>query len=128
MIEPSASWPKSQTAPPPPIKRANPDRIPVSIHDGALIAHVNEEVAARLMAAGVAETFRSGPRRYLRLPRGISIPHTGRGWDIIELLRGWHGDKRAANYIANRDRESERLTYLPPSRTTGRRSAPRPTK
>ena len=102
-----------QTAPP--NKRANPDGIPVRLCDGTLIAHVNQELADRLMVAGDAETCRRGPRRYLRLRRGISIPRTERGGDIIELLRRWHGDKRAAAYVAHQDRQSERLQYRPPS-------------
>ena len=99
----------------PPIKRANPDRIPVRLHDGTLVAHVNHELADSLMAAGAAEAFRRGPRRYLRLRQGIHIPRTERGWDIIEAVRTWHGDKRAAGYVAHKDRQSERLRYQPPS-------------
>jgi hypothetical protein len=99
----------------PPIKRADPDGIPVRLYAGTLIAHVNQELAERLMAAGDAEACRSGTRRYLRLRRGISISRTERGWDIIEGLRTWHGDKRAAGYVAHKDRQSERLRYQPPS-------------
>jgi hypothetical protein len=102
-----------QTAPP--TKRAKPDGIPVRLYDGALIAHVNLELADRLLQSGAAESFRNEPRRYLRLRRGISISRTERGWDIIEFLRMWHGDKRAAGYVAHKDRQSERLQYRPPS-------------
>lgn len=35
------------------------------------------------------------------------------GWDIIELLRRWLGDKRAAAYVAHKDQQSERLQYQP---------------
>src|ERR1700686_3770249 len=89
----------SKTAPP--SKRANPDGIPVRLCDGALIAHVNRELADRLVQSGAAESFRNGSRRYLRLRQGIRIPRTERGWDIIEFLRRWHGDKRADGYIAH---------------------------
>ena len=99
----------------PPIKRANPDGIPVRLSDGALVAHVIPELADRLLEAGAAESFRSGSRRYLRLRQGISIPRTERGWDIIEFLRRWHGDRRAAGYVAHKDRQSEHLQYRPPS-------------
>jgi hypothetical protein len=107
-----AARPEVQTAPP--IKRANPDGIPVRLYDGPLIAHVNQELADRLVVAGDAEACRSGPRQW-RLRRGINIPRTDRGWDIIEFLRVWHGDKRAAAYVAHKDRQSERLQYRPPS-------------
>lgn len=46
---------------------------------------------------------------------GISIPRTERGWDIIEFLRRWHGDKRSAGYVAHKDRQSERLHYRLPN-------------
>jgi hypothetical protein len=105
----------------PPIKRADPDGIPVRLHDGTLIAHVNEELADRITVAGDGEACRSGPRRYLRLRPGISIPHTDSGWDIVEFLRKWHGDKRAAAYIAHMDRRSEKLLHRSPERSGGRR-------
>jgi hypothetical protein len=98
----------------PPTKRANPDGIPVRLDDGTLVAHVNQELEGRLLEAGAAEALRNGARRYLRLRRGIRIPRTERGWDIIEFLRGWHGDKRAAGYVAHKDRQYERLRYRPP--------------
>jgi hypothetical protein len=110
---PPAARPEFQAAPP--IKRASPDGIPVRLSDGALVAHVIPELADRLLKAGAAESFRSGSRRYLRLRQGISIPHSERGWDIIEFLRTWHGDKRAAGYVAHKDQQSERLHYRPPS-------------
>jgi hypothetical protein len=120
---PPATWSESQTAPP--IKRANPDGIPVRLSNGALVAHVIPEIADRLLEAGAAESFRSGSRRYLRLRHGISIPRTERGWDIIEFLRMWHGDMRAAGYVAHKDRQSERLQYQPPSSAPERlRSVP----
>ena len=108
-----AARPGYQTAPP--IKRAKPEGTPVRLYDGTLVAHVNQELADRIMVAGAAEAFRNGPRRYLRLRHGISIPRTERGWDIIEFLRSWHGDKRAAGYVAHKDRQSERLQYRAPS-------------
>ena len=114
----SAIRPETDTAPP--IKRANPDRIPVRLHDGSLVAHVHGEVGDRLMAAGIAESFRSGPRRYLRLQQGIHVPRTERGWDIIEFLRRWHGDKRAAAYVEHNDRQSEALRYVPPPQSNVR--------
>jgi hypothetical protein len=104
---PPAVRPGFETAPP--VKRANPSGIPVRLHDGTLVAHVSQELEGRLLVASAAESLRRGPRRYLRLRRGISIPRTERGWDIIEFLREWHGDKRAAGYIAHKDRQSERL-------------------
>lgn len=120
---PPAARPECQTAPP--NKRANPDGIPVRVYDGTLVAHASQDVADRLLQAGAAEAFRSGPRRYLRLRQGIIIPRTGRGWDIIELLRRWHGDKRAAGYVAHKDRQSERLHFQPPIRVPERpRSVP----
>jgi len=103
--------PESQTAPP--IKRAKPDGTPVRLYDGTLVAHVNHELTDRLLETGAAESFRNGSRRYLRLRQGISIPRTARGWDIIEFLREWHGDKRAASYVAHKDRQSECLQYRP---------------
>lgn len=113
MNGPPAARSEFQTAPP--IKRANSDGIPVRLYDGTLIARVNQELADRLMVAGDAEEFRRGPRRYLRLRQGIHIPRTVHGWDIIEGLRMWHGDKRAAGYVAHKDRQSERLHYQPTS-------------
>jgi hypothetical protein len=107
-----------QTAPP--IKRAKPEGIPVRLHDGTLVAHVNRELEDRLLAEGAAECFRHGPRRYLRLRQGIYVPRSAKGWDIIEFLRRWHGDKRAAAYVEHKDRQSESLRYLPPTRPTSR--------
>jgi hypothetical protein len=86
----------------PPIKRAKPDWIPVRLSNGALVAHVIPELADRLIEAGEAESFRSGSRRYLRLRQGISIPRTEHGWDIIEFLRRWHGDKRLPSTSSTR--------------------------
>jgi hypothetical protein len=111
MTGPPALRPDYETAPP--VKRANPDGIPVRLYDGALVAHVNRERANELLENGVAEAFRRGPRQYLRLRQGIDIPQTGRGWDFIEALRRWHGDEKAAGYIAHKDRQSERLRYRP---------------
>jgi hypothetical protein len=108
---------ESETAPPP--KRANSDAIPVRLYDGTLVAHVNRELAERFLEPGVAESFRNGPRRYLRLRRGIAISRTTRGWDVIEDLRKWHGDRKAAGYVAHIDRQSERLPYRPPGRLSG---------
>ena len=105
--------PEFQTAPT--TKRANPDGIPVRLYDGTLVAHVNEELADRLLENAAAEAFRRGPRRYLRLRQGISIPRAEQGWDVIEFLRWWHGDKRAAAYVEHNDRQSECLRYRPPS-------------
>jgi hypothetical protein len=119
MTGPPATRSEFHTAPP--IKRANPDGIPVRLSDGALVAHVIPELAHRLLEAGAAESFRSGSRRYLRLGQGISIPRTERGWDIIEFLRTWHGDRRAAGYVAHKDQQSERLHYRPPSSAPERR-------
>lgn len=107
----------------PPIKRANPDGVPVRLHDGALVAHADQELADRLMAAGAAEALRSGPRRYLRLQQDISVPRTGRGWDIVEYLRRWLGDQQTAAYIAHKDRQSERLRYQPPIQAPARVAA-----
>jgi len=111
MTGPPAPPPEHETAPP--TKRAHSDRIPVRLHDGTLAAFVNQELAARLIAADAAEGLRRGPRQYLRLRHGITIPRIGRGWDIIEFLRKWHGDKRAAEYVAHKDRQSERLRSSP---------------
>jgi hypothetical protein len=124
MSGPSAMRPGYPTAPP--SKRANSDGIPVRLSNGALVAHVIPKLADRLLEAGAAESFRSGSHRYLRLRQGISIPRTDGGWDIIEFLRTWHGDKRAAGYIAHNDRQSERLQYRPPNPPAeGLRSVPR---
>jgi hypothetical protein len=121
MNVPPASRPGPQTAPP--IKRANFDGTPVRLYDGTLVAHANQELEGRLLEAGAAESFRRGPRRYLRLRRGISVPRTERGWNIIEFLRRWHGDKRAAGYVAQKDRQSEWLRYrrFSPAQELGRR-------
>jgi hypothetical protein len=100
-----------QTAPP--TKRAKPDGIPVRLHDGTLIAHVNPELEDRLITEGAAESFRNGPRRYLRLRQGIYVPRTAKGWNPIEFLRRWHGDKRAVAYVEHKDRQSESLRYEP---------------
>ena len=99
----------------PPIKRAKPDGIPVRLYDGTLVAHVNRELEDRLLKAGAAESFRRGARRYLRLRRGIYVPRTAKEWDIMEFLRQWHGDKKAAAYVEHKDRQSESLRYEPPS-------------
>jgi hypothetical protein len=56
----------------PPDKRAKPNGIPVRLYDGTLVAHANRELEDRLLTAGVAESFRRGPRRYLRLRQGIT--------------------------------------------------------
>jgi hypothetical protein len=112
MTVPPASGPEFQTAPP--AKRADPSRIAVRLYNGALIAHVEQELADRLVMTGNAEACRRGPRRYLRLRRGICMPCTEPGWDIIDFVRKWHGDKWAAEYIANKDQQSERLRYQPP--------------
>jgi hypothetical protein len=109
---PPATRPDFQAAPP--IKRANPDGTPVRLYDGTLVAHVDEELATRLLETGAAESFRRPPRRYLRLRQGICIPRTVQGWDLIEFLRKWHGDKRARAYVTHKDRESEGLKYRPP--------------
>jgi hypothetical protein len=131
MNGPPADRPEPQTAPP--AKRANPNAIPVRHYDGALIAHISQELADEIVATGEAQPFRKGPRRYLRLRQGISIPRTDRGWEIIEFIRRWQGDKRAAGYVAHKDQQSERLRYRPPSPATERlksdrllRSAPDP--
>jgi hypothetical protein len=39
---------------------------------------------------------------------------TTKGWDLIESLRRWHGDKRASAYVEHKDRQSESLRYEPP--------------
>jgi hypothetical protein len=125
MNRPAAARPGCQTAPP--TKRANLDGIPVRLHHGALIAHLQQELADKLVECGAAEAFRSGLRRYLRLREGINVQRTVRGWDVIEFLRMWHGDKKAAAYLAYKDRQSERLPYRPPSRAAeGLRSPPKP--
>ena len=89
------------------------------LHSGILVAHVSQELADRILTVGDAVACRRGPRGYLRLRQGISIPRTDRGWDIIEFLRGWHGDKQAAGYVAHKDRQSEWLPYRP-SRLSGK--------
>jgi len=123
MNRPPAGRPELETAQP--IKLANPVGIPVRLSNGALVAHVGQELADALLEAGAAEAYRNGPRRYLRLRREISIPRTERGWSLIEFLRMWHGDKKAAGYVAHRDRQSERLTYRPPSRAPESLRSPR---
>jgi len=102
----------------PPTKRATPTGVPVRLHDGTLIAHVDHELADRLVTNGDALSYRSGSRRYLRLRQGIRVPRTDRGWGIIEFLRRWHGDKRAAEYVANKDQQSEYLRHKAPTRLT----------
>jgi hypothetical protein len=104
----------------PPIKRAKPDGIPVRQYDGTLIAHANQELEDKLFAAGAVESFRRGPRRYLRLRQGICVPCTTKGWDIIESIRLWHGDRRAAAYVEHKDRQPESHRYEPPTRHTTR--------
>src|SRR5258708_203401 len=106
---PPAPGSEFETAPPP--KRANADRLPVRLHHGALVAHVQQELADKLVECGAAEACRTGPRRYLRLRQGINIQRTVRGWDVIEFLRMWHGDMKAAAYVAHKDREAESLRY-----------------
>jgi excisionase family DNA binding protein len=69
------------------MKRANPSGIPVRLYDGALVAHVAQDLADKLLNTGAAELCRRGPRRYLRLRQGISIPRTIQGWSIMEFLR-----------------------------------------
>jgi hypothetical protein len=89
----------------------------VRLYDGTLVANVNQELADSFLEAGAAEAFRRGSRRYLRLRRGIHIPRTERGWDVIEGLRAWHGDKKAAGYVAHFDRQSESVSTAEPSTT-----------
>jgi len=112
MTGPPAGRPNFEMAPPD--KRANSAGTPVRLHDGALVAHVDRELAERLVETGAAEPFRRGPRRYLRLRQGVTVPRTVHGWDLIEFLRKWHGDKRARAYVAHRDRESDHFRYRPP--------------
>lgn len=119
MNRPPAVLPAFETAPP--TKRAKPDGTPVRLYHGALVAHVNQEVVGRLLEMGAAESCRNGTRRYLRLREGIKVPRTDRGWDIIEFLRRWHGDKRASAYVAHVDRRSEKLLYRSPERPAGER-------
>jgi len=123
MTGPPAPRPEYETAPPD--KRADHHGIPVRLHDGTLIALVNSDLADEIVEAGAADAHRRGSRRYLRLRQGIRVPRKERGWDIIEFLRKWHGDKRAADYVAHKDRQSERLGYLPdtpgPDGRVGRR-------
>jgi hypothetical protein len=102
----------SQTAPP--VKRAKPDGIPVRLDDGTLIAHANPELEQLLLSEGAAEAFRRGARRYLRLRPGIHVPRTARGWDLMEFLRRWHGDKKAAAYVEHKDRQSGNVRYKRP--------------
>jgi hypothetical protein len=111
MIGFPAARPELQTAPP--TKRANSDGIPVRTYDGFLVAQIQPELADILIDFGAASAFRQGQRRYLRLRQGITIPVTVGGWDVIEFLRNWHGDNRAAAYVAHKDRQSERLPYGP---------------
>lgn len=85
------------------------------LYDGDLVAHADPELADRLIASGDAESFRRGPRRYLRLRRGIHVPRTVHGWDVIEYLRWYNGDRRTAQYVAHSDHQSERLRYQSPS-------------
>jgi hypothetical protein len=99
----------SQSAPP--TKRAKPDGIPVRLYDGSLVAHADPELEERLVSSGAAEAFRNGPRRYLRLRWGVQIPRGTNGWDIIEVLRKYHGDKKTAAYVAHKDSQSEYLCY-----------------
>jgi hypothetical protein len=105
----------------PPIKRAKPNGIPVRLHDGTLVAHAGPELEDRLLAEGAAESFRRGPRRYLRLRQGVYLPRTARGWDVMEFLRCWHGDKRAAAYVEHKDCQSEALRYEPATHTNSDR-------
>lgn len=116
-MPPNPKSPRRQAAPP--LKRANPKLLPVRLHDGDLVAHVTAEHAEELLRDGAARSFRNGDRRYLRLERGITIERSGSGWDVIELLRKWHGDKRAAGYVAHKDGLSERLSAGPPKRSNG---------
>jgi hypothetical protein len=108
---PPAVRPGFQTAPP--IKRANPDGTPVRLHDGTLVAHVDQDLIEKLLETGDAESCRSGRRRYLRLREGISVPRTVPGWEIMEFLRKWHGDKRARAYVEHKERQAERFRYRP---------------
>ena len=118
MIGPPDSRQEHQTAPP--LKRANPDGVPVRQDDGTLVAHVSPALAERLLAIGAAEALRRGPRRYLRLRQGINVERSEGGWDVMEFLRKWRGDSRAARYVAHKDRQSERLLFQPPIRKEDR--------
>jgi hypothetical protein len=113
-------WAVRPTHAAPPIKRANPHAIPVRLNNGTLIAHADQELEEKLLAAGAAEAFRRGPRRYLRLRPNISVPRTTRGWSVIEHLRKWLGDRRAAAYVTFKDKASDRLRFEPPSEPIGR--------
>ncbi len=113
MTGPPGGVPDSEAAPP--IQRAKPNGIPVRLYDGTLVAFISIELADRLITAGAAETFRRGSRRYLRLQPGVPFFRGAHGWDVIESLRKWHGDKKAAQYVAHKDRQSERLKYSPAS-------------
>ena len=127
MTGPPAIRPEIQKAPP--STRANPNSIPVRLYGGSLIAHADAELADRLVQSGAGESFRSGPRRYLRLRKEISIPRTETGWDVFDLIRASVGDKAAAGYVAHKDRQSEHLQYQPPSPAPERlKSAPRATQ
>jgi hypothetical protein len=63
----------------PPTKRAKPDGVPVRLYDGTLVAHADRELEERLLTEGTAESCRRGPRRYLRLRQGISVPRIAKG-------------------------------------------------
>lgn len=106
----------------PPTKRADPQAISVRLHDGTLIAHVGRELAVEIAAAGNGEICRRGPRQYLRLRQGIKVPRPESGWPVIEFLRKWLGDKRAAGYVAHKDQESQRLRLEPRNQRRGGRS------
>jgi hypothetical protein len=97
----------------------------VRLHDGALVAHADEDLADRLLAAGAAVSCRTGSRRYLRLRRDIIVLRTARGWDVVEYLRSSLGDKQTAAYFAHKDCQSEQLRYIPPIRAL---EAPKPDK
>jgi hypothetical protein len=64
--------PRSEFQPAPPIKRANPDGIPVRLFDGALVAHADADLADRLVQSESHATT-----RFERLPSSFKVGSTG---------------------------------------------------
>jgi len=66
-----------QAHPAPLAKRANVQTIPVRLHGGALVAHVDADRADTFVEAGAALWVRQmSQRRYIRLGQGITITRT----------------------------------------------------
>jgi hypothetical protein len=90
MTGPPAHERTSSTAPT--TNRAQHTEVLIRMFNGDPVCRVAANLAEELVNRGEANSFRNGPRRYLRLKPGIFIKPTLRGWELVEEARRQHGD------------------------------------